>query len=123
TVVPEKPASPGPEVELAPPKRQKGPAIGEVSPNDGDAKATRAPAAPTPVGPPARVRTRAGQTRQLALHGGTTVKVAQSTLMTVTPQSDGIDRPALEKGDAAFSVPHQAPGHNFSVMAGPYRIV
>ena len=69
------------------------------------------------------VRTDAGQTKKLALHGGTAVKLAQSTLMTVTPQTDGVDRPALEKGDASFSVPHQAAGHNFSVMAGPYRIV
>jgi hypothetical protein len=121
-VVSEKPPSAGPEVERAP-KPGNGPRVAEGSPNGGDAKVAPVPVAPTPVGPPTRVRTRAGQTKQLALHGGTTVKVAQSTLMTVTPQSDGIDRPALEKGDAQFSVPHQAPGHNFSVMAGPYRIV
>jgi tetratricopeptide (TPR) repeat protein len=124
TVVPDDraPNTP-PMIEPAPPKLGDGSAVPKPSPKLEQAEANPAPAAPTPVGPPARVRTRAGQTRSLALRGGTAVKLAQSTLMTVTPQSDGIDRPALEKGDAAFSVPHQAPGHNFSVMAGPYRIV
>lgn len=122
TVVSEKPPSAGPEVEPAP-KRGKEPAVAEESSNGGDTKVAPMPVAPKPAGPPTVVQTRAGQTRKLALRGGTTVKVAQSSLMTVTPQSDGTDRPAVEKGDAAFSVPHQAPGRNFSVMAGPYRIV
>src|SRR5581483_5232571 len=68
--------------------------------------------APTPVGKPTTVRTSSGQTRRLALHGGTTARLSQSSAMTVTP-----------KGDGAFAVPHQAPGHNFTVAAGPYRIV
>ena len=79
--------------------------------------------APTPTGNPTTVRTSSGQTRRLALHGGTTVRLSPSSTMLVTPQSDGVDRPAVEKGDVAFAVPHQAPGHNFTVAAGPYRIV
>jgi hypothetical protein len=125
TYVSEKPSSTGPDIErLNPPKPMDGDSTGSESrPKMDQADATPAPKAPAPAGPPTYVRTKAGQTKKLALRGGTAVKLAQSTLMTVTPQSDGIDRPALEKGDAAFSVPHQAPGHNFSVMAGPYRIV
>ncbi len=79
--------------------------------------------APTPVGKSTTVRTSSGQTRRLALHGGTAVRLSPSSMMTVTAQSDGVDRPAVEKGDVAFAVPHQAPGHNFTVAAGPYRIV
>jgi hypothetical protein len=125
TYVSEKPSSTGPDIErLDPPKPMDGDAAGSEShPKVDQASTTPAPKAPAPAGPPTYVHTKAGQTKKLALRGGTAVKLAQSTLMTVTPQSDGIDRPALEKGDAAFSVPHQAPGHNFSVMAGPYRIV
>lgn len=116
--------APVPEVEpVNPPKVATGePIRGET----GDAMAPEeqpAPVAPTPVGKATMIRTAAGQNRRLTLHGGTAVKLAQSSIMTVTPQSDGTDRPAVEKGDATFSVPHQAPGHNFSVAAGPYRIV
>jgi hypothetical protein len=115
----------GPEVETVHPTPV---AVGESTGSEATSAETApaeqpAPAAPTPVGKPTMIRTSAGQTRRLSLHGGTAVKLAQSSIMTVTPQSDGTDRPAVEKGDATFSVPHQAPGHNFSVAAGPYRIV
>jgi len=43
--------------------------------------------------------------------------------MTVVAQNDVNDRPSVDKGNVYFAVPHQAPGHNFSVTAGPYRIV
>ena len=121
-----------PVVERADPKKtDEGSTLADGSPKADkksdekidDAKAPSAPVAPKPAGPATIVQTRAGQTKKLSLSGGTAVKLAQSTLMTVTPQTDGTVRPAVEKGEAAFSVPHQAPGHNFSVMAGPYRIV
>ncbi len=127
SVLQDKAPSTPPEVERAPRqskgKTDDGATVPDLSPNPGGVNAMPAPAAPKPAGAPMLVRTGAGQTKKLALHGGTAVKLAQSTLMTVTPQTDGVDRPALEKGDASFSVPHQAPGRNFSVMAGPYRIV
>ena len=114
-----------PEVEpVHPPKIAVGESPGDESTGAETSPGEEpAPAAPRPVGKPTMIRTSAGQTRRLSLHGGTAVRLAQSSLMIVTPQSDGTDRPAVEKGDATFSVPHQAPGHNFSVAAGPYRIV
>jgi hypothetical protein len=72
---------------------------------------------------PTFLRTSAGQTRRFVLRGGAEVRLSPSTIMTVASRAGGNDRPSIEKGDVAFSVPHQAPGHNFSVTAGPYRIV
>jgi tetratricopeptide (TPR) repeat protein len=43
--------------------------------------------------------------------------------MKVEAQTNGNDRPTIERGEVAFSVPHQLPGQSFSVIAGPYRIV
>ena len=110
-VVPAHPGKPGGQVA------DEAPAPAATAP------APAAPVVPTPVGKATTVHTNAGQIRRLALRGGTAVRLSQASTMTVTPLSDGTDRPAVEKGDASFSVPHQAPGHNFSVVAGPYRIV
>jgi hypothetical protein len=90
---------------------------------DSDAATPVVPVSTPKGGAPATVRTAAGQTRRFALRGGTVTRLAPSSVMTVTPQGDGTDRPTVEKGEVAFSVPHQAPGRNFSVAAGPYRIV
>jgi hypothetical protein len=98
------------------------PKIAEVG-TAADSPTENAVPAPTPVGKPSTVRNSSGRARTLALHGGTTARLSPSSTMTVTAQSDGVDRPAVEKGDVAFAVPHQAPGHNFTVAAGPYRIV
>jgi len=61
--------------------------------------------------------------RRFRLRGGAVAKLSPSSAMTVVAQNDTNDRPSVEKGNVSFAVPHQAPGHNFSVTAGPYRIV
>ena len=99
--------------------------ISEVDVKDKDGEALTPPA-PVPMpsgGAPATVRTARGQSRRFALRGGAVARLAPSSVMTVAPQGDGSVRPAVEKGEVAFAVPHQAPGRNFSVAAGPYRIV
>jgi ferric-dicitrate binding protein FerR (iron transport regulator) len=72
---------------------------------------------------PARFNTGPRQVRRFRLRGGAVAKLLPSSSMTVVAQNDTNDRPAVEKGNVRFAVPHQAPGHNFSVTAGPYRIV
>jgi hypothetical protein len=80
--------------------------------------------APAPAPAPApmtngTVRTGTGERLQLSLAGGTEARLESSTVMTV----DREGRPAVDGGQVAFSVPHQAPGHSYVVLAGPYRVV
>ena len=80
--------------------------------------------APTPsTKAPTHLHTAPGQIRRFRLRGGTVARLSQSSAMTVVAQNDTSDRPTVDKGNVTFAVPHQAPGHNFSVTAGPYRIV
>jgi hypothetical protein len=80
--------------------------------------------APTPsTKAPTMLRTLVGQHRRYRLRGGTVARLSPSSTMSVIAQNDTNDRPTVEKGNVHFAVPHQAPGHNFSVTAGPYRIV
>jgi tetratricopeptide (TPR) repeat protein len=81
-------------------------------------------AAPTPsIKTPTTLRANAGQSRRFRLRGGTVARLSPLSVVTVAAQDGTNDRPTVEKGNVAFAVPHQAPGHNFSVTAGPYRIV
>jgi hypothetical protein len=80
-------------------------------------------ARPASVAAPGVVRTGAGETLQVTLRGGTEARLERSSIMNVEAQPNGHDRPTVERGEVAFSVPHQAPGESFWVTAGPYRIV
>jgi ferric-dicitrate binding protein FerR (iron transport regulator) len=94
--------------------------------NDDDPKAPEPPlvAAPMPsTKAPTMLRTLLGQHRRYRLRGGTVARLSPSSVVSVVAQNDASDRPTVEKGTVAFAVPHQAPGHNFSVTAGPYRVV
>jgi hypothetical protein len=77
-----------------------------------------APARRVFVGP-ATVRTSAGETLALALPGGVAASVGPRSTLSL----DGEQRPSVNEGDVAFSVPHQAPGKNFVVVVGVYRVV
>ena len=69
------------------------------------------------------IRTGAAETLQVTLRGGAEARLERSSVMNVDAQPNGNDRPTVERGEVAFSVPHQLPGQHFSVVAGPYRIV
>jgi hypothetical protein len=100
------------------------PAIEELQGDDAKAPEPAPVPAPTPSAKaPIRLHTLVGQVRRFRLRGGTVARLSPSSAMTVVAQNDSHDRPLVEKGNVTFAVPHQAPGHNFSVTAGPYRIV
>jgi FecR protein/Tetratricopeptide repeat len=65
------------------------------------------------------IRTGAGEQLQLTLMGGAEARLESSTVMTV----DHAGRAKVDGGEVAFRVPHQAPGHSYVVLAGPYRVV
>lgn len=68
---------------------------------------------------PATVRTAKGEVLHLALKGGTEVTVTQDSTLVL----DQDERPAVTAGEVQFHVPHQAPGHTFTVRANDYRVV
>lgn len=70
-----------------------------------------------------KVRTGAGEKLSLTLRGGAEAHLEPTSILRVDSEAGGGDRPVVEQGAVSFSVPHQAPGHSFSVAAGPYRIV
>jgi hypothetical protein len=87
---------------------------------------TALPAVASPVAPerralvgPATVRTSAGETLALALPGGVAASVGPRSTLSL----DDEQHPSVNEGDVAFSVPHQAPGKNFVVVVGAYRVV
>jgi hypothetical protein len=68
---------------------------------------------------PATVRTGARETLRLTLRGGIEAQLDRASVMNV----DAKERPTIEKGQVAFSVPHQPPGQSFTVAAAGYRIL
>ncbi len=64
------------------------------------------------------VSTGKGERARVALGGGATADLAESSAVTWDSQH----RPAIEHGSARLSVPHQPPGWRFSVTAGPYVV-
>jgi hypothetical protein len=84
-------------------------------------RAAPAPAVETRIIPAAEgtIRTGAGERLQLTLVGGTEASLESSSVMTV----DRAGRAKVDGGEVAFRVPHQATGHAYVVLAGPYRVV
>ena len=94
--------------------------------------AKRAPSATTPVSQPgpeaarvvsqrtsaAPVRTGRGEKARVALVGGVGVELDADSVLSW----DSERRPLVERGQARFEVPHQAPGSKFAVSAGPYVV-
>jgi len=66
----------------------------------------------------APVRTGRGERARVALVGGAGVELDADSVLSW----DAERRPAVERGQARFEVPHQAPGTRFAVSAGPYVI-
>ena len=66
----------------------------------------------------APVRTGRGEKARVALAGGAGVELDADSVLSW----DSERRPWVERGQARFEVPHQAPGSRFSVSAGPYVI-
>jgi ferric-dicitrate binding protein FerR (iron transport regulator) len=66
----------------------------------------------------APVRTGRGEKARVALVGGTGVELDANSVLSW----DAERRPSVERGQARFEVPHQAPGARFAVSAGPYVI-
>ena len=64
------------------------------------------------------VRTRAGERARVGLGGGAVAEMDENSAITW----DNQHRPAIERGTARLSVPHQPPGWRFSVTAGPYLV-
>jgi ferric-dicitrate binding protein FerR (iron transport regulator) len=64
------------------------------------------------------VRTGRGEKARVALVGGAGVELDANSVLSW----DGERRPSVERGQARFEVPHQAPGARFAVSAGPYVI-
>jgi len=64
------------------------------------------------------VSTRKGERLRVALGGGAEAELDENSDITW----DNQHRPAIEKGSAHLSVPHQPPGWRFSVTAGPYVV-
>jgi len=73
-------------------------------------------ASPVLLGEP--VRTGRGEKARVALVGGTGVELDANSVLSW----DAERRPWVERGQARFEVPHQAPGTRFAVSAGPYVI-
>ena len=55
---------------------------------------------------------------RVALAGGAGVELDANSVLSW----DAERRPSVERGQARFEVPHQAPGERFAVSAGPYLI-
>ena len=66
----------------------------------------------------APVRTGRGEKARVALVGGVGVELDADSVLSW----DAERRPLVERGQARFQVPHQAPGTRFAVSAGPYVI-
>ena len=66
----------------------------------------------------APVRTGRGEKARVALVGGVGVELDANSVLSW----DAEHRPSVERGQARFQVPHQAPGVRFAVSAGPYVI-
>ena len=66
----------------------------------------------------APVRTGRGEKARVALVGGVGVELDANSVLSW----DVEHRPSVERGQARFQVPHQAPGVRFAVSAGPYVI-
>jgi len=66
----------------------------------------------------APVRTGRGEKARVALVGGVGVELDADSVLSW----DAERRPLVERGQARFEVPHQAPGSRFAVSAGPYVI-
>ena len=64
------------------------------------------------------VRTGRGEKARVALVGGAGVELDANSVLSW----DAEHRPSVERGQARFEVPHQAPGARFAVSAGPYVI-
>jgi hypothetical protein len=64
------------------------------------------------------VRTGRGEKARVALAGGAGVELDADSVLSW----DAEHRPLVERGQARFEVPHQAPGSRFAVSAGPYVI-
>jgi len=66
----------------------------------------------------APVRTGRGEKARVALVGGVGVELDADSVLSW----DAERRPLVERGQARFEVPHQAPGSKFAVSAGPYVV-
>jgi len=77
-----------------------------------------APQVASQVLPAAPVRTGRGEKARVALVGGAGVELDANSVLSW----DADRRPSVERGQARFEVPHQAPGTRFAVSAGPYVI-
>jgi len=66
----------------------------------------------------APVRTGRGEKARVALVGGVGVELDADSVLSW----DAERRPLVERGQARFEVPHQAPGLKFAVSAGPYVV-
>src|SRR4029077_19860809 len=60
-----------------------------------------------------------GETLRLTLRGGTEAVLGSSSVVDL----DANDKPSVEGGEGAFSVPHQPFGRTYVVHAGPYRVI
>jgi hypothetical protein len=101
-------------------------------PSEGPIVASPAPAVPGPVDArepmaivrqplldgPTTIRSDARNRTYLRLWGGTEVDLEPSSAFSL----DRENRPSIDKGRVSLSVPHQKPGHRFSLTAGPYLI-
>jgi len=72
----------------------------------------------SPVRTGAPVRTGRGEKARVALVGGAGVELDANSVLSWDTER----RPSVERGQAKFEVPHQAPGSRFAVSAGPYVI-
>jgi hypothetical protein len=67
---------------------------------------------------PTTIRSDARNRTYLRLWGGTEVDLEPSSAFSL----DRENRPSIDKGRVSLAVPHQKPGHRFSLKAGPYTI-
>jgi ferric-dicitrate binding protein FerR (iron transport regulator) len=77
-----------------------------------------APRVVSQISSAAPVRTGRGEKARVALVGGAGVELDANSVLSW----DAERRPSVERGEARFEVPHQAPGVRFAVSAGPYVI-
>jgi ferric-dicitrate binding protein FerR (iron transport regulator) len=68
---------------------------------------------------PATLHTGASEVKRVRLKGGAIIGVAAETTLNV----DAGQRPSIARGRIDLEVPHQPPGEQFTVEAGPYMIV
>ncbi len=68
---------------------------------------------------PATLETGASDVKRVRLKGGAIIGVARETTLNV----DAGQRPSIARGHIDLEVPHQPPGEQFTVEAGPYMIV